>query len=727
MNPKAQSQVFGLLFFILTSCQQGQVRPNSKPGVQFMNHLANENSPYLQQHVHNPVDWYPWGDEAFEKAKELNRPIFLSIGYSTCHWCHVMEKESFEDSAVAAFLNANYVCIKVDREERPDIDNLYMTVAQGMTGSGGWPLTIVMTPDKIPFFAGTYFPKTGHGNRPGLLELLPVLANTWKEDPDRIADITADIQSYINSRRSGAEALIPDTILDQTFRELSDSFDSRNGGFSQAPKFPSAQNLLFLLRYAYTFGDSSAITMVVKTLDAMRKGGIFDQVGLGFHRYSTDAHWLVPHFEKMLYDQAMLLMTYAEAYQFTGESGYAKTCREIVQYLTKEMESPDGGFYAAEDADSDGSEGTFYVWTVPELKAALGQDADWALKYFGATKQGNFSEMGRPADGQNVLRIAVDSEAFAQSHGWTVDELASNVESVRTRLYQIRQKRIHPGKDTKIMTDWNGLLVAGLAQTAMALKDRDILSLAEQTYHSILTQNRSPDGRLLKRRIDGVAGLPAILDDYAFMIWGGLNLYKATGNVDYLRTSLELAKIAEQDFWDSEKGGFFLGSERSSDIPVRMKTGYDGAIPSGNSIMALNLMQLGRITGETAWTQKADSILNAFSGELVRVPRGFSGMLLSKFEDQPEAREIVVVFTEADSQSSTEMKELRALYLPTSVIVEKSVNEPVDSVIPWLKDYQSIDRKPTFYICRNYACEQPTSSFEKVLDNLKHPNLTPSD
>ncbi len=688
-----------------------------------MNHLAQEKSPYLQQHAHNPVDWYPWGKEAFDLAESLNRPIFLSIGYSTCHWCHVMEKESFEDEEVAALLNANFICIKVDREEHPEVDHLYMTVCQAMTGSGGWPLTIVMTPDKKPFFAGTYFPKTGRGNRPGLMELLPALADAWVNRQDKIQSTTESIQSYLMEQVEASDSELPKDILERTYRQLAQDFDPRNGGFGTAPKFPSAQNLLFLMRYAYDVQDSVALQMVKKTLTALRNGGIYDQVGLGFHRYSTDAHWLVPHFEKMLYDQAMLLMTYAEAYQLTGIPLYAQTSREIITYLTREMQSPLGGFYSAEDADSEGSEGKFYLWTLSEVKHILGKDADWVIDYYGMSEQGNFSEMGRPAQGENILYVAVDPESFARARGWTLSALNDRLVEIRNRLYTVRNQRIHPLRDTKILTDWNGLTVAALAQAGMALQSPEIIALADRTFQFIWTQCRDPQGKLFKRWIDGSAGLPAHLDDYAFMIWGGLNLYKATGNPDYLQTSLTLAQIAVEDFWDPDHGGFYLGDDASSDVPVRLKTAYDGAIPSGNSVMALVLNQLSHLTGDMEWARKADRTLQVFADDITRIPRGFAGMLLSLYYDRPSSREIVLVREQSTPESDQAFSRLRSVYLPNSVIIEKS--QPVsaaDNVLSWLADYTPSNHQPTYYVCRNFACNQPTTSLQTVLDDI-----TPAD
>ncbi|NOZ74889.1 MAG: thioredoxin domain-containing protein [FCB group bacterium] len=719
MNLKSSILLVGVIFPLLTTCQNRSGGPAPAIKETHMNHLANEKSPYLQQHATNPVDWYPWGEKAFQLAKSLNRPIFLSIGYSTCHWCHVMETESFEDEEVAALLNANFVAIKVDREEHPEIDHLYMMVCQTMTGSGGWPLTIVMTPDKIPFFAGTYFPKTGRGNRPGMMELLPALARAWDQQQDKIQSTVADIQSYLAAQSTPAGSGLPKDILEQTYRQFARDFDSRNGGFGNAPKFPSPQNLLFLLRYAYDYDDSSALNMVEKTLTALRYGGIFDQVGMGFHRYSTDARWLVPHFEKMLYDQALLLLAYSEAYQLTRNSRYAQTCRDIITYLTEEMEAPEGGFYSAEDADSDGEEGKFYLWTREEIKRILGPEADWVMTYFGVSEQGNYSEPGQPNNGANILHVAVDPSAFAISRGWSRDELDRQISTITKRLYQVREKRIHPEKDTKILTDWNGLVIAALAQTGMALNSPEIITEAEKTYRFVLNQCRRKDGRLLKRWIDGSADLPAQLDDYAYVIWGGITLYKATGDPDVLNSVLELAKLTVDDFWDQDQGGFFLGSESDSDVPVRLKTAYDGALPSGNSILALVMNQLGRITGDLSWIDKADRILQVFSNEITRAPRGYSGMLLALYYDRPSSREIVLVRDVKSRGSDTDFSKVRTAYLPNSVILEKTASDPsVVNLIPWLSAYTTVDEKPTYYICRNYACDQPTTSLESVLQKL---------
>ncbi|MFQ6614036.1 MAG: thioredoxin domain-containing protein, partial [Fidelibacterota bacterium] len=539
------------------------------------------------------------------------------------------------------------------------------------------------------------------------------------QDREKIQSTVADVQTYLRSRIKLPEERLPDQILEQTFRQFAGDFDSLHGGFGMAPKFPAPQNLLFLLRYAYDTGDSSALNMVVKTLTALRYGGIFDQVGFGFHRYSTDARWLVPHFEKMLYDQAMLLMTYAEAYQMTGDPLYARTTREIITYLTRDMQSPTGGFYSAEDADSEGSEGKFYLWTLREIQDILGSEADWVIPYFGMTEAGNFSEAGSPRDGANILQVAVEPESFASAHGWSQNQLNRKITAVTKRLYQARSQRPYPLKDTKILTDWNGLTVVALARTGMALNSPEIVALAEKTYRYLLDQCRDQTGRLFKRWIDGAADLPGQLDDYAFVIWGGLTLYQATGNPEFLDSTIKLAEIAVNEFWDSDKGGFFLGSESRSDLPVRLKTAYDGALPSGNSIMALSLTQLGRLTGDSEWVNKADRIINVFSGEIARIPRGYAGMLLTLYYDRPSSREIVMVRSSKTPGSETDFSKLRAVYLPNSVILEKTGSgSAVQKSIPWLAGYATINEQPTYYVCRNYACEQPRTSLESVLRSL---------
>ncbi|MCS5644567.1 MAG: thioredoxin domain-containing protein, partial [Candidatus Marinimicrobia bacterium] len=528
-----------------------------------MNRLADEQSPYLLQHANNPVDWYPWGEEAFKKAKELDRPIFLSIGYSTCHWCHVMEHESFEDDSVAKLLNDGFISIKVDREELPEIDHVYMTVCQAMTGGGGWPLTIVMTPAKEPFFAGTYFPKDKRGGRSGLFQILPMITDAWTSKRQDIMTSVGQVKNYLdqlNSKPAGNN--FSTELINKAYDQFRNGFDEEYGGFFKAPKFPSPHNLIFLMRYHHSFDNKIALEMATKTLKQMRLGGIYDHIGFGFHRYSTDRHWLVPHFEKMLYDQAMIAMAYTEAYHITGEDIFAQTANEIFTYVLRDMTASEGGFFSAEDADSEGEEGKFYVWTEQEIKEVLGENYGKEFNdIFSITTPGNYKD---ESSGKQT-RLNIPHLNNYNSNG------NNDVDSAREKLFNIREKRIHPLKDDKILTDWNGLMIAALAKAAIVLNEPGYLDAAEKAAKFVL-HSISKGERLLKRYRNGVAALDAHLDDYAFMAWGLLELYEATFSTKYLSQALDLMNIMVEDFWDDKNGGFFLGSDQSEKLIVRSKT-----------------------------------------------------------------------------------------------------------------------------------------------------------
>src|SRR5713101_2731771 len=523
----------------------------------YTNHLATEKSPYLQLHAHNPVDWYPWGDAAFRKAKDENKPIFLSIGYATCHWCHVMENESFSDPLIGDMMNATFVSIKVDREERPDIDSVYMAVSQMLTGGGGWPLTILMTPDKKPFFAATYIPKEDRFGRRGLLTLIPEVAKAWGDKHAEIVGSADQITSALQQRSgSSPGSRLTEETLTESFRQLASRFDPMRGGFLPAPKFPSPHQLLFLLRYWKRTGDVKALAIVEKTLEAMRRGGIFDQVGYGFHRYSTDPQWLIPHFEKMLYDQAMLAMAYTEAYQATHKAEYRATAEEVLEYVLRDMRAPNGGFYSAEDADSEGKEGKFYLWTEPEIRAILG-DADLVIAAYGVEKGGNFH--GDEGDVQaNILRAAKTPAEIASERKLPQHGVEQRLDSARRKLFAAREKRIHPPKDDKILTDWNGLMIAALAEAAQAFDRPDYDIAPRRAAGFLLTTMRTKDGRLLHRFRAGDAAIPGKLDDYAFVVWGLLNLYESSFDVHYLQAAIDLQRVAMQHFADGRGGGFFL-------------------------------------------------------------------------------------------------------------------------------------------------------------------------
>lgn len=694
------------------------------------NRLIHEKSPYLLQHADNPVDWYAWGPEAFEKARKENKPIFLSIGYSTCHWCHVMEHESFEDPEVAKLMNEVFICIKVDREERPDIDNLYMLICRMSSGSGGWPLTIIMTPDKKPFFTGTYFPKESRFGRPGMLELIPRIKEIWNTKHDEIVKsasrLTDGLQKYFE-KPVGKE--LDETILQSAYMELSGRADAQHGGFGNAPKFPSPQNLLFLLRYMQGTGDDNALSIVEKTLSEMRKGGIYDHVGYGFHRYSTDAEWLVPHFEKMIYDQSMLAMAYIEAYQATEKDEYAETAHEILTYVLRDMTDQNGGFYSAEDADSEGVEGKFYVWTEAEILQVLDKEEAWlAKKVFNVKKDGNFrDEAQAEKSGANILHLKKTVAEIAFQMKISTEGLKKNIESVRLKLFEVRDKRPHPYKDDKILTDWNGLMIAALAKGAQALNVPKYAEAAKRSADFILSNMRRQDGRLLHRYRDGQAAILANIDDYAFFIWGLLELYEATFDVHYLEVAIELNSDLLKHFWDEQRGGFYFTADDAEELLVRQKEIYDGAIPSGNSVAMLNLLRLSRITANTDFEDKAMKITAAFSQDISSSPSGFTQLMVALNFGIGPSYEVVIV-GDLQAKDTTEMlNALRRNFIPNKVVLFRPADQEapgITRIAEFTQNQSSIDGKATAYVCLNYSCKMPTTDIKKMLELLKPPQKT---
>lgn len=674
------------------------------------NALIHEKSPYLLQHAYNPVDWMPWSDAAFAKAKAEDKPIFLSIGYSTCHWCHVMERESFEDDEVAELLNRYFVSIKVDREERPDIDHLYMAVCQAMTGQGGWPLTVLMTPEKEPFFSGTYFPKHSRYGRPGLMDLLRRVADMWEKDRERIRQAGRDIVRQVAPAVSpAAKGSIGTGALTRAFDHFWSSYDQTYGGFGQPPKFPRPHDLLFLLRYYARTGREEALDMVEGTLEGLYRGGIYDHLGFGFSRYATDRQWLIPHFEKMLYDNALLALAYLEAFQATGTPRWAEVARQIFTYVLRDMTSPEGGFYSAEDADSEGEEGKFYVWRPEEIRRVLGEDLGRiACRYYGVTEEGNFE------GGASVLNlIDTDPEEIAREFGMAPEALEETVEQARKKLWEAREGRVHPHKDDKILTSWNGLMTAALARGYRVLGEPAYLAAARRAASWIWDAMRRRDGRLLARYRDGEAAIPGFLDDYAFYIWGLLELYQASGEVGWVAKAAELAEDAWRLFWDERDGGcFFTGSDAES-LWARSKEVYDGAMPSGNSAFALDLLWLARITGDVRWEDRAEAQLKAFAGAVNRYPSGYTFFLTAWDFALGPSQEIVIAAEPDDPEREQLLAGVRSLFLPRAVWIAKpdgEEGERVAEVIPWVKEYRPREGRATVYICRGFACEQPLTA-----------------
>jgi uncharacterized protein YyaL (SSP411 family) len=678
----------------------------------------------LLQHAYNPVDWYPWGEEAFAKARNEDKPIFLSIGYSTCHWCHVMERESFEDVEVAAAMNDAFVSIKVDREERPDIDHIYMTVCQMMVGSGGWPLNIIMSPDKKPFFAGTYFPKETQSGRIGMMDLAVRVKELWNVKRDEVLHSAEKVMTALKQipDDSPGDKLGKD-VPEAAYLQLAQRFEENHGGFSNAPKFPTPHNMLFLLRYWKRTGEPKALAMVEKTLQGMRNGGMYDHVGFGFHRYSTDEQWLVPHFEKMLYDQALLAVLYTEAYQATGKTEYADTASEIFTYVLRDMTSPEGGFYSAEDADSEGEEGKFYVWKLEEIQRILDpQEADLVTRVFNVWPAGNFHEeaSGR-LTGNNILHLKEPLETVAARLGTSRESLEQKVRAACDKLLAVREQRIHPHKDDKILTDWNGLMIAALSKGAQALGRPEYAEAARKAADFVLSRMRNQDGRLLHRFREGEVGLDAHVDDYAFFIWGLLELYEATFEVRFLHAALDLNQEFLKRFWDGDAGGFYFTSEDATDLIVRKKEVYDGATPSGNSVAALNLLRLGRMTGNPELEQRSDRVERAFAGNVRQFPSGYTHMLMSVEFGLGPAHEVVVAGEFEEEDTRRMLGELRRPFLPNKVVLFREIDgkgSEIESIAPFTKHQLSLDRKATAYVCVNHACQMPTTDPLRMLELL---------
>jgi uncharacterized protein YyaL (SSP411 family) len=679
------------------------------------NRLIYEKSPYLLQHAENPVDWYAWGKEAFEKAKKEDKPVFLSIGYATCHWCHVMAHESFEDEEVAQVLNAYFIAIKVDREERPDIDKIYMSVCQAMTGRGGWPLSVFMTHEGKPFFAGTYYPKVSRMGMPGFIDVLTKIAFLWKNDRRQLLKASETITKHLASiSDSGTSAVAPDhKTLKKGYNQLAMTFDPNWGGFGMAPKFPTPHHLTFLLRWHKRSGDSEALKMVEKTLDAMRRGGIFDQMGFGFHRYSVDERWLVPHFEKMLYDQALLAMAYIEAYQVTGNAKYAQVAHEIFTYVTRDMTSPHGGFYSAEDADSEGIEGLFYIFTPHEVRKHLGEEqGNLFCRFYDITEKGNFEE------GRSILHMPMALQAFAEKQGMDVQKLEKVLEDARKKLFTVRKRRIHPQKDDKILTSWNGLMIAAFAKGYQAFGIQAYADAARKAADFILKNLKTSDGRLLRRYRQGDAAYPGYLDDYAFLIAGLLDLYEATFEVSYLEEAIELNEAMVDIFWDKQGGGLYFTGQGNESLITRSKEVYDGALPSGNSVAALNFLRLSRMTGNINLEQRAEQLIQAFSKQVADQPVAYTQLLIALDFMIGPSQEIVIAGDPILTNTQAMIHAVQRNFLPNKVLLVQSQGaegKKLASLSPFIEAMSSINNQPTVYVCENYTCKTPI----KDVDALK--------
>ena len=683
------------------------------------NRLSEELSPYLLQHQNNPVDWYPWNEEAFLKAREENKPIFLSIGYATCHWCHVMEHESFEDREVAALLNEVFVAVKVDREERPDIDQVYMTYCQLSTGHGGWPLTIIMTPDKEPFFAGTYLPKQSRHGRVGMMDLIPRVQGIWESRHQEVLDSARQNTEILNK----ASEWVVDTsvpgkaVLDHAYRQLSENFDDQHGGFGTAPKFPSPHQLLFLIDYHQATGEGSALEMVKMTLQKMRLGGIFDHIGFGFHRYSTDAQWLLPHFEKMLYDQAMIALAAIETYNVTQEHIYREIADRIFDYVYRDMTAPEGAFYSAEDADSERVEGKFYVWLESEIEELLSADeVNLVKKHYNFEQRGNFvDEASHVRTGANIPHLATSLFELDQ-------KTQQALENARQTLFNTRKQRIHPLKDDKILTDWNGLLIAALARYVQVVGNEDKhLEKAKAAVRFIRETLYKDEQGLFHRYRKGVSGIRGHLDDYAFLVWGLIELYRVEYDVEHLAWAVELTDLMLEKFWDDEKGGFYFASSDGELLIARTKEAYDGAIPSGNSIALMNLLRLSRMTGNTKYDEKADQMLKMFGAPMRRQPSGFTAMLLGLRFVQNKSYEIVVVGEKEDSDTQRLLEVINeaSIHQAALLVRDESSKDALDQIAPFTVEMQALNDRATVYVCQDFQCNLPVNDPEELAALLK--------
>ncbi|MEW6188137.1 MAG: thioredoxin domain-containing protein [Thermodesulfobacteriota bacterium] len=688
------------------------------------NRLIHEQSPYLLQHAHNPVDWYPWGEEAFEKARVEDKPVFLSIGYATCHWCHVMAHESFEDEEVALKLNQSYIAIKVDREERPDVDQVYMSVCQALTGRGGWPLSVFLTPEKKPFFAGTYFPKTSRMGLSGFMELLTQIAALWQRDRGRIlqaaTQTTQAIQPHYFS--AGENNALGEETLVLARSQLHQSFDPRYGGFGKAPKFPTPHHLTFLLRSYRRSGDLESRTIIEKTLQAMRFGGLFDQIGGGFHRYSVDEKWQVPHFEKMLYDQALLAMAFGEAFQRLKNPFYARVCREIFSYVLRDLTAPEGGFYSAEDADSEGREGLFYLWNYKEIHELLGRESgDLFCRFYHITPDGNFEE------GKNIPFQSLSLEKFALTENMGVVELERRLEEARERLFFVRQGRIHPLKDDKILTAWNGLMIAALSKGTQSLGDQKYAQAAEKAARFLLEKMNSREGGLYRRYRQGHVAHPGFLEDYAFLIWGLIELYETVFNVYFLEQAIALNDRLVDLFWDEKEGGCYYTPRNGEELILREKDLYDGALPSGNSVTALNFLRLARITGRTDLEEKAEQILRFSATRVAAQPMAYTQLLCALDFMVGPSKAIVVAGDISDSGTRQMVELIQEPFIPNKVILLKppleKEGQEISKLAPFLESIKMINNRPAVYVCSQNTCQTPATELGELEKALKEGEL----
>ncbi|MCE9566808.1 MAG: thioredoxin domain-containing protein [Planctomycetes bacterium] len=684
------------------------------------NRLASETSLYLKQHANNPVDWFPWGPEALAKAKELDRPIFLSIGYSACHWCHVMEHESFENAATAAVMNEHFVCIKVDREERPDIDTIYMNALQVLTREGGgWPLSVFLTPDLTPFFAGTYYPPDDRyaPQRPSFRRLLAGVHDAWVNRRDHVKEVGKNVTEYLKGMsdlKASDTALSPE-LLSNALNMLRRSFDSTHGGFGSAPKFPHALELKLLLRLANRFNDKTALHMVRHTLTQMARGGMYDQLGGGFSRYSVDAKWLVPHFEKMLYDNALLVTAYVEAWQVTRDPFYKQIAEETLEYVYSDMQA--GGFFSAEDADSEGEEGKFYVWSEKEVRELLGDElGDFAVKVWGVTPHGNF-------EGHNILFRARNDEQDAAHLGLSVDTFREKLTEAKRKLILVRSKRVRPGRDEKILTAWNGLMISAFAKAGAAFGLAKYVNRGRNAADFILATMRSPDGRLFRSgSADGTAKLKGYLEDYAFLADALVSVYEATFEAKYLKAAGELADVMLKHFADPNGPGFFFVADDHEKLITRTKDVHDGSTPSGNAVAVTVLLRLAKLLDRRDFAAKAEETLRGYRETMTEHPAAAGQMLIALDFHLGPTTEVAVIGVGNADETLQALDAIRTAFRPRQVLAfddphsdSGDVSPPLaKDFIPLLKGKPMVDGKVTAYVCENFACQAPLVGVEAI-------------
>ncbi|MEZ4598266.1 MAG: thioredoxin domain-containing protein [Syntrophotaleaceae bacterium] len=682
------------------------------------NRLIFSKSPYLLQHAENPIEWYSWSNAAFERARQEDKPVFLSIGYSTCHWCHVMAHESFEDDQVAEVLNRHYIAIKVDREERPDLDNIYMLTCQMMTGRGGWPTTLILTPDQKPFFAATYIPKTGRQGMIGLIELLQKVAELWNSNRASLLDTGEKVSQalqQVEQSRPESDVLSDDVLL-TAFEQYLQTFDRQNAGFGGAPKFPAPHNLSLLLRLERRIHKENARIMALQTLQQMRLGGIFDQLGYGLHRYSVDKHWLVPHFEKMLYDQALAMLAYVEAFQVSGDGFYRQSALEIADYVRRDLTDPDGGFYCGEDADSEGHEGTFYLWTPEQVKEVLGEElATVFCRSFDITQKGNF-------EGRNIPHLEEDLAGLATQAGVSADQLAAALAQGRQQLFEARKQRIRPHRDDKVLTSWNGLAIAAFARAGSVMAEEELIRSATRAAEFLLKNLVDAEGRLLRRYRLGDVAIPGFLEDYAFLVWGLIELYMAGFDEGHLQSAIDLTNRMEQLFSDGQ-GSFFDTGKDAEAVLTRGRSLQDVAVPSGTSVAAYNLLRLGRMTGDGEMEQRGEQVLAWQISQIRQYPSGFAQFLISLDYALGPKSEIVVTW---DGQNLPRdlLREIRRRFLPGTVVLLAAEGTTSGPAAALAEGKGLVEGKPAAWICEKQSCRAPVTDpveLGRILDKLAVP------